>query len=355
MSLQTALATPSAPAVLLQRWTALRGEQPGIRARDAAARLGVSEAELVASRCGDGAVRLRPDWGQLVQALPGLGTVMVLTRNEHVVHEKIGRFDKISVFRNQGLVLNEDIDLRIFFGHWHHGFALREPVKEGVRRSLQFFDADGTAVHKIYPREDAAADRFDALVEAFRHEDQSPALSVQPADAPTDRPDAEVDAETLRQRWLALQDTHDFFFMLKELSVGRQQAFRLAGEDLAYRVAPKAFRAALYAARDTALPIMIFVASPGVVQIHTGPVHRVEPMGPWLKVLDPTFNLHCREDRIAEAWIVRKPTCDGIVTSLELFADDGVAMALMFGKRKRGEPESEAWRTLVASLPAVEI
>jgi putative hemin transport protein len=102
------------------------------------------------------------------------------------------------------------------------------------------------------------------------------------------------------------------------------------------------------AARGT--PIMVFVGNPGMIQIHTGPVTNLKPMGPWFNVLDENFNLHLREDRIASAWVVWKPTEDGVVTSLELFDADGEAIATMFGKRKPGQPEDEAWRAIVAAL-----
>jgi putative hemin transport protein len=80
-------------------------------------------------------------------------------------------------------------------------------------------------------------------------------------------------------------------------------------------------------------------------------VKRVEVMGSWLNVLDPGFSLHMREDRIAATWVVKKPTSDGVVTSLELFDRDGEAMAMFFGERKPGKPELEPWRALVADLP----
>lgn len=72
----------------------------------------------------------------------------------------------------------------------------------------------------------------------------------------------------------------------------------------------------------------------------------------WLNVLDPGFSLHLREDRIAQAWVVEKPTDDGIVTSLELFDDAGGLMAMCFGARKPGERELPAWRALLKPLPA---
>ena len=58
---------------------------------------------------------------------------------------------------------------------------------------------------------------------------------------------------------------------------------------------------------------MIFVSSRGCIQIHTGEVRKLLPMGPWFNVMDPNFNLHLREDHVASAWVVKKPTTDGVV------------------------------------------
>lgn len=337
--------------VLKDRWLALKNDEPGLRARDAADKLGVSEAELLAARCGESARRLGGPWGDLLKELPVLGEVMVLTRNESAVHEKVGKFAKISVFKSMGLVLNKEIDLRLFLNHWHFGFALTEEAQGAPRRSLQFFDLDGTAVHKVYLREASSVDAYEALVERFLHLDQSAVLPVAPLDAPAkDHSDSLVDRSMLRDRWQALQDVHDFHSMLRDLGVGRLQAFRQVGDDLAYRVNTGSFRQALEQAAAAAMPIMIFVGSPGVVQIHTGPVKKLKEVGRWFNVLDPGFNLHLRPDHIAEAWVVRKPTRVGIVTSLEIYDADGGQIALMFGERGEGKVERADWRTLVESL-----
>ena len=96
---------------------------------------------------------------------------------------------------------------------------------------------------------------------------------------------------------------------------------------------------------------MVFVGNPGCLQIHSGPVHRVEPVGPWLNVLDPTFNLHLREDRVAAAWVVRKPSANGDIHSLELYDASGELAAQFFGHRPpRGEERAD-WRALVTGLP----
>ena len=103
---------------LLDAWQQLREQQPKIRIRDAASRLNVSEAELLYASQGERVVRLKPDWPALFDALPGMGEVMALTRNEHCVHERHGIYDNISLSRNgqMGLVVNQDIDLRLFLG-----------------------------------------------------------------------------------------------------------------------------------------------------------------------------------------------------------------------------------------------
>ena len=56
------------------------------------------------------------------------------------------------------------------------------------------------------------------------------------------------------------------------------------------------------------------------------------------------------EDRVAQAWLVRKPTADGIVTSIELFDATGEFIAYFFGKRKPGTPETTGWRMLAETL-----
>lgn len=338
-------------SLLAERWSALRQAEPNLRIRDAAQKLGVSEAELVSTRIGSGVERLRGPWPDVIAAVGTLGPVMALTRNDLVVHERHGRYGDLSVDGHVGLIVGEDIDLRIFFGPWMHGFAVVEETKAGPRRSLQFFSASGLAIHKIYATDHTDQTAFEALIARFRHDDQSPGLSVQPAPAKAaPRPDAEIDAAALREAWAALQDTHDFFPLLRKHKVAREQAFRLAGRDFATPVANDAARRMLQSAAGSQLPIMVFVGNPGMIQIHTGPVERLVATGPWFNVLDPQFNLHLREDGIASSWLVRKPSVDGTVTSLELFDRDGELIVSFFGKRKPGLPELPEWRSLAESL-----
>lgn len=340
--------TTLSPADLLAAAEAHRREHPHARARNVAAALGVSEAELLAARCGQGVTRLRPDFQALLLGLEACGPVMALTRNEACVHEKVGvyRNGEMMPRHRMGLFADEQIDLRFFFDHWHLGFF----AEEGDRRSFQFFDADGSAVHKVYARKGTDLAAFHALAAAFAGADQAPEQPVTPVEWPAEQA---LEPETLTAfytDWRALQDTHDFYGLLRKHGVSRRQAVRHAPLDLARPVGHDATRRVLEAAAASGLPIMVFVGNEGCVQIHTGPVKKLVQAGPWYNVMDPDFNLHLNEPRIAETYVVVKPTADGVVTSVEVFDDEGRLIAQLFGKRKPGIPELQAWRDLVAAL-----
>jgi putative hemin transport protein len=340
-------------------------QTPRSRHRDIAQALGVSEGELVAVHCGVfdpvesplKARRLRAEWPQIVAALEALGEVMALTRNESCVHEKVGVYRNTSANGHVGLVLGGAIDLRVFYERWAHGFAVEERLADGaLQRSLQFFDAQGQAIHKVFLKPASAAAAYFDLVERFG--DDRLGAGLPRAEAParaTERADAEVDLAGFRTAWTSMHDTHEFFGILKKFGLARTQALRLAPPDYAHQVPTASAHEVLNRAAQDGTSIMVFVGNPGMIQIHTGPVKRVEVMGPWVNVLDPGFILHLREDHIREAWLVKKPTSDGLVHSIELFDAQGETIAMFFGERKPGQAERCDWRNLLATLsPEVE-
>lgn len=111
---------------LLARWRALLAEEPGVRARNAAARLGVSEGELVAARCGDGVTRMRNDHQALLESLVQIGELLTITRNDHAVHEKRGYYSNLQLKEHGGGAFDHNINLRIYFNNWAHVFAVTQ-------------------------------------------------------------------------------------------------------------------------------------------------------------------------------------------------------------------------------------
>lgn len=335
---------------LKKSWLKLKEENSTLRIKDAADKLAVSEVELVSTL--ENATRLKEDWPNLFAEIEKLGYVMALTRNESVVHERKGEYHNISFNGHVGLVLDPNIDLRIFPGRF--GFAYAVPVENprGTLQSIQFFNKQGIAAHKVYLMNEEHLEDYSKLVEKFTHEDQTAELEIAPA--PSSNNDYEIsnniDKDSFLKDWSELKDTHDFYPLLRKFKVERTQALEIAEGHFSQRVDNTATETMLNKASEKEVPIMVFVSSGAVIQIHSGTVAKIKRMDNWLNVLDSEFNLHLREDHIAKSWIVEKPTEDGIVTSLEIFDADNKNIATFFGARKPGIPELDSWKELTREL-----
>lgn len=333
---------------LKTKWAAMKAENPHLRIRNAAQQLGVSEAELLVTGVGEGVTVLRPEFAEILQEIEKLGKVMALTRNDECVHERKGVYLNPD-FKNHHaqLFVGEDIDLRIFLSAWKYAFS----VIEGDRKSFQFFGKDGMALHKIYLTKDSNEAEFDTLTEKYKSEKQDSALETESlAVKPTEKPDSEIDVEGFRQAWKDLKDTHDFFGITKKFGLTRTQALRLAPEGYTQKIDNSKAINLLEEASEKQIPIMVFVGNRGIIQIHTGEVKKVLWHQHWFNVMDPDFNLHLDTIKISETWIVKKPTEDGEVTSVEVFNKDGEFIVQFFGKRKPGIPELKEWKDLVKGL-----
>ncbi|PLR37369.1 hemin-degrading factor [Chimaeribacter californicus] len=335
-------------ADLYAHYLDIKKTHPRHYARDIARLMQRSEAELLAIRTGHDARRLQLNPAALLAALETVGETLSITRNEYAVHEQRGCYQNLTLTPHGGLVLNpRALDQRLFTSQWHCAFALDEEVPQGRRHSIQIFDPQGEAVLKIYTTAQSDKVAWQALVTRFAAHD-NPALTLSPVPAPVA---AATDLTGLEQAWRAMTNVHQFFLLLKKYRTTRQQAFRAVPADLACRVENRALEEILAAAYQQQNEIMIFVGNRGCVQIFTGVIESVRPQHGWLNVFNPAFTLHLQHQRIAESWVTRKPTADGMVTSLELFAEDGTQIAQLYGQRTEGQPEQAIWREQLARLP----
>jgi putative hemin transport protein len=202
---------------------------------------------------------------------------------------------------------------------------------------------------KVFLTDQSNQEAYTNIVREFEATIQSTELIALPAPAPHQYNDAGVDVMAIRKAWSELKDTHDFYPMLKKFNVSRLHALRIAG-DHARRVSNDAVKQLLEHAAATGLEIMVFVGNHGNIQIHTGPVKNILEIPKWINVMDPLFNLHLRLDHIDSVWMVKKPTEDGLVHSVEGFDASGELIVQFFGKRKPGSPELPAWTAFAAGL-----
>ncbi|WP_146681664.1 hemin-degrading factor [Thioclava sp. F28-4] len=327
---------------------ALRAERPEMRARDFASQHGIAEAELVAAQIGTTATAIEAHPDAIMPRLTALGDVMALTRNESCVIERRGTYEDYHSGAHAQMVLGKEIDLRLFAQHWAHAFAL----EDGEKRSIQVFDPAGDAIHKVHlkPESDVAA--FHALVAALRLPVQSDQLDLAPRAQVEAAKSLPEKAETLRAEWDKLTDTHQFLRLVSKLKMNRLGAYRIAGAPYATEMSPGAVEALLTRCAADRTPLMIFVGNAGCIEIHGGTIETVKPMGPWINVLDPRFNLHLRGDHIAEVWLVDKPTKNGPALSLEAFDKQGALITQIFASRKDGGVE--AFNATIRALPHLE-
>lgn len=325
-----------------------------VRPFDLAEQLGVSEAALVEADLGLGTTRIDPVPGRLIPAVEGLGEVMALTRNRSCVIEKIGRYTDFHDGDHAAMTLNEEIDLRIFPGRWAHAYAVETATPNGPRRSIQVFNGAGDAVHKIFLREGSDLDGWAALLRDLALPDQQSQSEFRPR-TKTPPPQAAPDrVERLRSEWVKMTDTHQFNALVSRLKMNRLGAYRVVGAPHAQPLALEAVPALFDAVRDRNQQVMMFVGNTGCIQIHSGPMQVLKPMGPWLNVLDERFNLHLRADHVAEVWLVDKPTKRGPAISVEAFDAEGAVIFQCFGMRPEKGGDAAAWADLVAGLPRSE-
>jgi putative hemin transport protein len=354
-------------ATLAERWAALRAERPKLGIRDAAQQLNVSEAELLATGIGSTVTRLADTQHaprEIMRRALDLGKVMALTRNENGVIEVTGVATRIAKQGDEGAqdaekearelniaggYLGGPIDLRFHFAKWKHAFAVVQPGKDGaVSRSLQFFDENGNAVHKVYVKDETKVSVFDKLVADFRHRQQDARLAIAPA-APkaADRPDADVDVKEFQQAWQEMSDVHQFNRIVSEFKLSREQALRLAPPGTVRKVPPQAVRQLLEQAAAKQVPIMAFVGNGGVTQIYSGKIGKVQESGGYFNVLDPDFNLHLRDRNFKAGYVLQRAG----VTSVEFYDTNGDLVVTFFGVRERGKPQPQPWLDLAAALP----
>ncbi|MFZ2100508.1 MAG: ChuX/HutX family heme-like substrate-binding protein [Oricola sp.] len=329
-----------------------RAANPKIRERELAAKLGISEGEFTAAWEGEGVTRILPDMDALFSRLESVGEVMALTRNEYAVHEKIGVYTDYIPRERVAMFLGEGINLRLFRAHWVHGFAVEKTDGETVKRSLQFFDAHGDAVHKIHARPSTDIAAWDALVAslAIPADTAVPGFMPPVLRADVADPDGQQVAE-LRKRWASIDDTHDFQGMIARLGFKRLQAIRAVGDAFTWRLADDAIDAVFAAAAAGQVPIMVFVRNPGCLQIHAGTVHNIKRTGDWLNVVDSDFHLHLRTSAIAECWAINRPSKDGDVISVEAYDASGDRIILINGLWTEGLANRPDWQALVRDLP----
>ncbi len=337
------------------RYELLCQQHPNLRSREAAKRLNVTEAELLASCANDTSFHLMNHPEALLSALQTVGEVLIVTRNESVILEKKGTFKDL-VFDTQNgfkILKSDSLGLHLLLNSCRYTFLVIEEKHIGHRKSLQFFDRHGQAVQKIYLTQNSNEQAFEKIITRFISSYQPTYLDIS-----KDETDKQSASKQQATKWPALsedgqtiQSSHDFFKLLIGRNVSRQQAYDNVGRDLAYEIVPSALQPLCEMAKQDNISLTLAVGNSACMQFHSGPVDKAGEHGQWFNMLNSDFNLYTNSHRITQAWVIRKPQQGNPITLIEFFDDQDHLALQITAINKPDIPESSQWRELVAQLP----
>lgn len=317
------------------------------RAREAAKKLDITEAEFVAISCGQSCSILDDvRFDELLQKLEPVGEVMALTRNDAMVLESHGIYKDVTARHGHIIINTEQIDLRLRTSAWKFGFA----VEENNRQSLQFFDEFGEATHKIYIGKKSNTSAYASILQEFVTNKDFHSLVVKDKPA-IEINEVSINATALQKDWRELSDVHQLGALLNKHNATRPQAYRHLGDD-AVRLKNSALRAMLEIASPKKIPLLMFVPNSASTQIHNGLVNKLMEMGPWFNVLDPGFNLHANMKLIAETWLIAKIMNDKTTYSMEIFDKDHQALMMVYlhSSAKQDDEMQTLWKDTLQNL-----
>jgi putative hemin transport protein len=287
----------------LEAWAAARAS--GLNNRATARKLGISERELIASACGDFAMRLRPEFSSLLAALTVLGEIKCVVRNPWAVLERAGTIAAVQPSGSERIVVEADrFALDCDVGLWNAAFALEEAGTHGDKLSIQFFTAEGVSAAKFFLREMDRVETFRALVHAYSASEQT-ANELVTATAPA--------AYMPLERLVAIR--HDGLFKF------------------------------LQAASSSAVSLQLVVRSGAATLTTAKRIERVKrsDKGAWVNVLDDGLDVHLHEESLRYVRLSRYPDVDS--GWFHWFSDRrGVALSVRV---------SEHWSELARAAAAI--
>ena len=346
MNLNPIYTDPYSPQALKQEWTELCLAIPRLRIREAAATLNVSEAELLATGCGSTVTRLNLDWPEIFKALPTIGTVMALTRNDFAVHETTGLYTVIHHSDEGCRVKSDAANLQLLPQVIHAAFGVMEPSLNETRFSLQFFAADGSAIHKIYMTADSDLSRYHALVKQLTSADQSQHQTIDSPPRFTRFNIATFNSRCVTQTMHRHRDSEDFYTGLMTMGIVSNQV-ETDTSTLDF-LTPDLLEPLLNKIAAQGLSISICVRNFGCIQVYQGPIHNIRITGPWFNILDEHFSLHLNTEAMSGFRVKTQSTDEKQVLKILEFVDANhqiIALMLLNADQETGS--MNLWNDLI--------
>ncbi|MDP2177017.1 ChuX/HutX family heme-like substrate-binding protein [Methylicorpusculum sp.] len=348
MNLNPIYTDPYSPQALKQEWSELCLAIPRLRIREAAATLNVSEAELLATECGSTVTRLNLDWPLIFESLSATGPVMALTRNDFAVHETTGLYTVTDHSDDGCRVESNTVNLQLLTQVIHVAFGVKEASPNGPRFSLQFFAADGSAIHKLYMTAASDLKMYHALIKQLTSADQSQHQAIQSPPRFNRFNIATFNSRRVTQTTTHLhRDTEDFYSGLIKMGIV-SPLVETSSSTLTF-LRPDLFHPVLNKVAAQDLYITICVRNYGCIQVYQGPIQNIRITGPWFNILDEHFSLHLNTEAVS-GFRVNTQSTDGkqVLKTLEIIDANHQMIALILLNAGQETDNVNLWNELIA-------
>jgi len=306
------------------------------RHRDIASLLNVTEVELIDSHVGvtklesiksfpnlARAIRLKPSWPSIIQDSQGFGEVMGLTRNAHAVHENLAFYKHTSSIDGVGMVLSEELTMRLMYEKWEHGYLFEECKSTVLQRSIQFFDEFGTSVHKIFLMPHSHHWFFDELAKRWADSNQEPGVIVQEKLAH----DQQINKGALAS-------------IIEERHANQRESINL-----------DVVQSLLSSSVELKLPLIITVQNDGANQSHDGVLGEIRDHNHWLHLINEQFNCHLQLAQMPKICVNHQES----PYSIEMMSEEGFILASIALSTKATPADRLAWEDLLDRIKAREM
>jgi putative hemin transport protein len=305
------------------------------RHREIASLLNVTELELIDAHVGvtklesiksspnlSRAIRLKSSWPNIIRDVQGFGEVMSLTRNTHAVHENLAFYKHASVSDDGGMILSDELAMRLTFDRWEYGYLFEECKSTVLQRSIQFFNEFGEPVHKIFLLPHSHHWYFDDLAKKWADSNQHPGVIVQ----------EKLEHDQNLSKGVLITMIEERYANQKELVEFEMAQFLLNS------------------AVQNKLPLIITVQNDGAKQSHDGVIDEVREHKEWLHLSNQQFNCHLNLKRMPKIFINHQSS----PYFIEMLDDRGLPVALISLSAKATPADIEAWEDVLEQAKVKE-
>ena len=260
--------------LLKSKWDSFRAENKRVRIRDAARELKTTEAELLSTEIDDSTYYLSIDnFQKFIEQVLSVDKLMFLIRSDIAVHEVT--VDSCNMQLKNNYILDSDNSIILDFDSnlFKHAFYQIKNHANKDLRSFQIFDSNGNASLKIYLKGKDEF-KFDDIGLKYK-------TNYNYEVPPSTHLNHKVTNYNVDKKV-------NFYFTDYIERDSRNQK----------KIKKESLRMILNSASDNKIPIQIHGIGPGSVQYYKGRIKNIVDYGPWINVIDRTFNLHLLENKL---------------------------------------------------------